>query len=74
MPNDTKKERAKQPKKTKKKVKQAKRATTPKRSMSMAERMGWTVNTQEIALKGDLEPTTDPNPHNYELCHGYWEY
>ena len=66
MPEHTRTERAKQPKKVKKekKVKKVnkvkKAANTPKRSMTMAERMGWTTNTQEIVLKGDLRPTVDP--------------
>ncbi|MEK0324718.1 MAG: hypothetical protein QQN63_03360 [Nitrosopumilus sp.] len=59
MPSHTKKERSKQPKTVKRPKKKVQQAKKPKRSMSMAERMGWTVNTQEIALRGNLQPTVD---------------
>ena len=58
MPAHTKTERKKQPKKVKKTPKPKKR---PKRSaqseVTFASRMGWTVNLQNVELRGDLLPT-----------------
>ena len=61
MPSHTKTERAKKKRKSvakpKKTAKKAKKEKKPKRVASFAEKMGWTTNTEEIELKGVLQPT-----------------
>lgn len=67
MPSHTKTERAKKtPKKKKPKVRKPKKRMEVKKSAEVAtfaERMGWTCNTEEIQLKGNLQPTVEE----------YWE-
>lgn len=63
MPSHTKteqdknKRRAKaKPKKAPKKVKKAKKVN---RAATFAERLGWTTNTEDISLRGNLQPACE---------------
>jgi len=57
MPSHTETERAKRPKKAKTSKKQPKKTKKAKRVASMAEQMGWTSDTENIVLRGSLQPS-----------------
>ena len=59
MPSHTEKERSKNPIAPKKAKTPKKKAKKSKRPKTMAEQMGWTSDTENIYLRGNLQPSIE---------------